>query len=153
VNVASAGWSGNNPGPGTVLHNALIPVYRCPSSSTGLPEFARASNPGGLNWMVSDYTGIGGIGAQLIPGYTESRFGISPTSGCCFGISCGGGLLFPNSNIKMGTGIPDGSSNVIMVSEQSDVIVPGGGPAGIKDYRSSSNHGFAIGVSSTAIGH
>jgi prepilin-type N-terminal cleavage/methylation domain-containing protein/prepilin-type processing-associated H-X9-DG protein len=151
--LASPGWSGTNPGPGTVLSEVKIPVYRCPQSN--LPEFARSTNPGGQKWMVSDYTGNGGIGAQLIPGHTETRFANSPNPGCCFGTSCGSGILYPNSRVKI-TDITDGSSNVIMVSEQSEFIVIASPPTspvlGKGDFRSSSNHGWAIGASNTAIG-
>jgi len=154
---ASPGWSGNNPGPGTVIDNVQIPVYRCPSSS--MDPWARSTNPGSRKWMISDYTGNAGIGnPNLIPGFVENRVAIATetSTACCRGISCGGGLLFPNANIKL-PGIGDGTSNVLMVSEQSDTLEitssTVAGMLGIGDYRSSSNHGWAIGVSNINVGH
>jgi prepilin-type N-terminal cleavage/methylation domain-containing protein/prepilin-type processing-associated H-X9-DG protein len=154
---SSPGWTSRNPGPGTIIDNVLIPVYRCPSSD--MTNWARSTNPGNRKWMVSDYTGNAGIGnAAMIPGYVENRVAIATetSTACCRGISCGSGVLFPNSSVKL-PGIGDGTSNVIMVSEQSDSLEittnPLRTPLGKGDYRSSSNHGWAIGVSNTNEGH
>jgi prepilin-type processing-associated H-X9-DG protein len=114
--------------PGLVSQNAMInvimPVLYCPSSP--LPE----TNTGGVQnqpagSVVQDpsYVGISGAVAGLIPGYTESTCNQGGSgAGCCQGgWSCGGGVLFPASQIGF-KDISDGSSNTMVVSEQSNWI-------------------------------
>jgi len=88
-----------------MVSNLTIPVYRCPSSP--LPEFYASSNNNGSIEMFTSYTGISG----------------SHTDPTCAnngqGTISAGGILFPNSTIKIAA-ITDGSSNTIMVGEQSN---------------------------------
>jgi len=106
--------SHNNGAINAVAQITTIKTYRCPSST--VPAF----HTGGNRQMITSYMGISG--STLTP--------CSVSSGN--GNVSGGGMLFPNSEVTM-TGITDGTSNTIMVGEQSDHLrdannqpIPGG---------------------------
>jgi len=96
--------------------NVSIPVYRCPSSPAPDRGSRGGSNPtNGL--MIDSYTGIAG---SVIPGFV----GATPVYNvnCCNGgnsLATDNGILFAQSKVTM-TGITDGTSNTILVGEQSD---------------------------------
>jgi len=118
VFTGSSGWAGNT--NYNVVNNITIPIYRCPSSS--LPTTTNGT-PSSQVLEVVTYVGISGAVSNLIPGYTESRIdtGGSGTGCCQGGISSAGGVLFPSSHLTL-TGITDGTSNTMVVSEQGDFI-------------------------------
>jgi prepilin-type N-terminal cleavage/methylation domain-containing protein len=98
---------------------AVISIYRCPS--TTLPLTSQSANV-----MLANYVGIAGAANGLItaPIFTDNRLDSSAKGvGCCSGggPSSGGGVLFRGSKLKLTT-ITDGTSNQMMVSENSDFI-------------------------------
>jgi len=95
------------------VNKITIKTYRCPSSP--LPDFSPYSSTSGYLEMFTSYTGIGG--SAYVAGSTTVLDGTSSSGNA--GIVSGGGILFPNSAITM-TSITDGTSNTIMVGEQSD---------------------------------
>jgi prepilin-type N-terminal cleavage/methylation domain-containing protein/prepilin-type processing-associated H-X9-DG protein len=116
--------------------------YNCPSSS--LPKFCTNIS---INSTVADkiaavnYVGVSGAIATLIPGFNETRYNTLQAGG----IISGGGVLFPNSQISF-SDIKDGSSNVLVVGEQSDWIIDNNGQS--QDWRASQPWGWLIGVRS-----
>jgi len=90
-------------------HNVTLQVYRCPSSP--LPDFYPSSNNNGVIEMFTSYTGISGffIGNPSID--------VASSGGA--GYVSGAGILYPNSRVKM-TSITDGTSNTLLVGEQSN---------------------------------
>jgi len=129
-----------------------IPVYRCPS--TTLPEFYtnNCAQSGTSRQMFSCYTGISG---SYNLGYADPS---NASNTCCYGggagldgIVSGGGILYPNSKVTL-TGITDGTSNTIMVGEQSCHLrdslgrpVTGGSGA----ITSQGPHGWIMGTSNS----
>jgi prepilin-type N-terminal cleavage/methylation domain-containing protein len=95
-----------------LVNNVTIPSYRCPSSP--LPDMSPYSNTSGYLEMFSSYTGISGATDTTIDSQVNTGNGNGPNSG--------GGVLFPSSKIKL-TGITDGTSNTMMVGEQSNHLL------------------------------
>lgn len=137
-----SGWGHTN--NAAIASNVIISVYRCPSSV--LPEYATGNPPGatGSGVCSNSYIGISGAVAGLIPGYNETRV-VNPagSAGCCSGgIVSGGGVLFPASAIKL-TAITDGTSNTMVVSEQTDFLTTQNGTK--VGWGSGALHGWMIG--------
>ena len=142
--------SGYNNGQCALVNRITIPNYRCPSSP--LPDFYNSSNNGaGSIEMITSYTGVSGsviVGAGNDPALVN-------VSECCggSGYASGAGCLTLNGNITL-VGITDGTSNTVMVAEQSDHIrdaanqpVPGGYTA----ITSQGPHGWTMGANSSSI--
>lgn len=131
--TGSSGYTNGNNMP--LVNKAMIKTYRCPSSS--VPEFYTSSGNNGSIQMFSSYTGIAGSS-------------LTSTSSGSGGMVSGGGILFPNSAVSI-TGIIDGTSNTMIVGEQSDhvrnaagVAIPGGSGA----ITSQGPHGWTMGCTS-----
>ena len=130
--TSSSGYS--NAANMALINNKKIKPYRCPSSL--LPE---SYNAQGAVQMFTSYTGIAGSSLTSIGSNTSS------------GQISGGGILFPNSAITLSS-ISDGTSNTILVGEQSDHLrdaanapIPGGWGA----ITSQGPHGWAMGCGSS----
>ena len=134
--TSSSGYS--NAANMALVNRKMIKPYRCPSSP--LPDFYPGSwNGGGAILMFTTYTGI--AGSTLTP--VGSNTGSGQISG--------GGILFPNSAITL-TSISDGTSNTIMVGEQSDHIRTAAGvaiPGGFGAITSQGPHGWTMGCGSS----
>jgi prepilin-type N-terminal cleavage/methylation domain-containing protein len=94
----------------TVVKNKKISAFMCASSTISV------FSPGGTNSMIAHYAGIAGAVNGNIPGYTENR---NVSGG--HGIGGWGGTLFAGSQTNF-RDLTDGTSNVIMVSEVSDLL-------------------------------
>jgi prepilin-type N-terminal cleavage/methylation domain-containing protein/prepilin-type processing-associated H-X9-DG protein len=144
-----SGWGTSNlatPGNGTLTNGIKLSMYRCPASP--LPIFCRSQQKGQV--MASSYVGIAGAVNGLIPGHTETRIWtpVTSTADCCTGgIMSGGGILYANSQIRL-VEISDGTSNTIMVGEQSDWLHTLNGTK--VAWGATDNHGWYIGWRSTA---
>jgi prepilin-type N-terminal cleavage/methylation domain-containing protein/prepilin-type processing-associated H-X9-DG protein len=143
----SSGWG--NGTDGNNLNGVVIPTYRCPATTLPLQQkdlTNPTSNPGGNGTaMVPCYVGIAGADNGLIAGYSDSRVNAGGGgTGCCNGAGniAGNGVLYPNSSIKF-SDITDGSSNTMMVSEQSDMLTIANGTK--VTWVASGPHGWAIG--------
>jgi prepilin-type N-terminal cleavage/methylation domain-containing protein/prepilin-type processing-associated H-X9-DG protein len=123
----------------TLVNNFTIKTYRCPSSP--MPAFYTSSGNNGAILMFTSYTGVAGTTLDPVVG---SNF-------CCNGsgnINTSGGTLFAGSKVNL-LGISDGTSNTIIVGEQSDhvrnaanqPVVPGYGA-----MTSQGPHGWTMGA-------
>ena len=132
--TGSSGYSNAN--NMNLANRKMIKSYRCPSSPT--PEFSTGAwNGNNAYLMMTSYTGI--AGSSISP--SISNTGNGPISG--------GGILFPNSAISLSS-ISDGTSNTIMVGEQSDHIRDAKGApiaGGFTAISSQGPHGWTMGSS------
>jgi prepilin-type N-terminal cleavage/methylation domain-containing protein len=122
VFTGSPGWA--NADNDAVLNGAVVPVYRCPSSTLPIHAYYNATGYGTNTIQLPTYVGIAGADPSLIPGYTDSRVNNGGGgTGCCNsgGLVSANGVLFPFSTVKLGK-ISDGASNTIMASEQGDFL-------------------------------
>jgi len=148
----NSGWgSANN---AQAITNVIIAAFACPSSPLPATCWSTMSNNYGPVQSTS-YVGISGPvdlfpypgGTQMIPGFNETRCNNGGAgAGCCTGGRvCAGGVLFPNSQIKMSE-ITDGSSNVAVIGEQADWITTQDGTK--QPWGTGHIHGMLIGASS-----
>lgn len=142
--VASASGAGNQ----AALRDVTLPFMLCPSSD--LPvfpvDYGDRNNPllagsfrgvpGGVTGMMPCYTGISGSSEH------PTCWNADENSTCSLG-----GVLIPQNNQlgQVGFGqISDGSTNTILLAEQSDWLINGDGDR--MDVRSDGNHGFNLGA-------
>jgi prepilin-type N-terminal cleavage/methylation domain-containing protein/prepilin-type processing-associated H-X9-DG protein len=143
-------FSGKPPGGSGAFNNTNLSLirglpmsgYYCPTSP--LPQFCTTistnSTVAGTVAAVH-FVGISGAAGGLITGFNETRTNKLQAGG----IISGGGVLFPNSQVSFSE-IKDGSSNVLVVGEQSDWITDINGVQ--QDWRASQPWGWLIGVRS-----
>ncbi|MCA9116219.1 MAG: DUF1559 domain-containing protein, partial [Planctomycetaceae bacterium] len=136
----SNGWTGGG-GYGTanaILNNALVTVYKCPSSVTNAFEVgtANGTSPGqstgsvtGEVGMTMDYVGVGGAYAAVAPFNTGAILNTN------YGTMGQNGLLQIGKSLKM-RDCTDGSSNTMIIGEDSGLI------AGV-DYRKNLSGGWS----------
>jgi prepilin-type N-terminal cleavage/methylation domain-containing protein/prepilin-type processing-associated H-X9-DG protein len=137
-----------NTNNGALFTGIRVPLYRCPATTLGE---ASGGIPGGSNIMRANYVGIAGAVNGIIPGFTELRV-LNPggAAGCCSGGILGfGGVLAPNEQVKLTT-IADGTSNTMLVSEQSDLLQTLNGSK--VHWNASGPHGWTIGWGSSFVG-
>jgi prepilin-type N-terminal cleavage/methylation domain-containing protein len=94
-----------------ILDELVLKTYRCPSSV--VPEIGGHNNDHAMNAL---YVGNQGA-ARPIPGPAPNR----GTRDCGHGWSCNNGMLVPNEVFGL-KGATDGTSNVLLVGEQSALI-------------------------------
>src|SRR5262245_45202483 len=104
-----------------IVGGVVIKFLRCPSDPRA-PLLGNGSNvPGGIQVMRPSYVAIAGAVDRLDQAglFRESRMttsGWSPE----FGLTAWGGVIVPGfSNVTLTGGIPDGTSNTMMVSERA----------------------------------
>ncbi len=144
--TGNSGWGSIH--DAAVCDGAVIPCFRCPSSS--LKEFGSGYYiDTGLTvrskTQLSTYVGISGAVDGLDPNYTELRVnnGGSLTDCCVGGMVSAGGVLFPHGKVTF-AGITDGSSNTAAISEQSGFLKTMDGST--VDWGSGHTHGWLIGA-------
>jgi len=130
---------------GAIYTNVFIPGYRCPS--TPLPDKTSSSVPGSGALELPTYCGIAGaVDGLILPlgTYKETRYlNPSGTAGCCTGGILGGsGVLIPNGKIST-SAVTDGTSNTMMISEQSNWIFTLNGTR--QAWNAAGPHGWTIG--------
>ncbi len=144
------GWTGHTGGPGMVnrevLRGVLIPFLKCPSSS--MPDFPVTYTAKVMGDSLGEEGGVTGM-SPCYAGITGSSEHISAEPGDENGIDSAGGILLQpargvnETTVTFGQ-IPDGSSNTILLGEQSDWLI--GDDGEMLDGRSDSNHGFNMGT-------
>jgi prepilin-type N-terminal cleavage/methylation domain-containing protein len=140
--VIGGGTGYGNTANGAYFTTVRIKGFRCPSSP--LPDTTTSGVPGSGTLQLTTYTGIAGAINGLIPGYTETRYA-NPGggAGCCTGgILSVGGTLIPNGTMTLAS-VTDGTSNVLMVGEQSNFLYTTNGTK--QAWTSSGPHGWTIG--------
>ena len=116
--------------------NITIKTYRCPSSP--LPAIQNTAQ--GIPEMFTSYVGISGSAGNAQPDPTAS----SGNAGIC----AGSGILFPNSQVTF-TSITDGTSNTLMVGEQSNHMLDANNQpilGGWQAITAQGPHGWAMGA-------
>ena len=149
------GWTGGSQPNNinvAVVANKVIPFLLCPSSP--LPEFPEP----GLEDVLEGSTNTDPAAAGMKPNYTgcsgstNSLPGGGPTvteNGRSGSWLSQGGILLNDAGVGFG-GITDGSSNTILIGEQSNwCINPEGGNV---EIRSDGNHGYNMGARSQGAG-
>ena len=109
----NSGYNNANNMPYT--NGLKIKVYRCPSSP--LPDQYTVSNNAGALQIFSSYTGVAGATGTVTLNGASYTYPISTyTTNGNIGAT---GALFANSKVTL-TSITDGTSNSVIVGEQSD---------------------------------
>ena len=142
----SSGWQNAN--NATLVNRVNIKPFRCPSST--LPDFhPNPVDANGISYqMFTSYVGVAG---------TAIDRPVNSNVGCCNGsgnLNGGSGILHVKGQTTM-VGITDGTSNTILVGEQSDhlrdannrPIIPGTGA-----ITSQGPHGWVMGAADYAGG-
>jgi prepilin-type processing-associated H-X9-DG protein len=133
-----------------LLNSTFLKTYACPSNPT--PTFctntggniSTTTYPNGVQVQQACYVGI--MGANSWSGYTETRL-LSTTAffNSNVGIASLGGMLFYNSMVTV-SDVRDGTSNTMMVGEESDWIWDQNGKTTtFGNFRSGGPHGWAMG--------
>ncbi|MBI1346632.1 DUF1559 domain-containing protein [bacterium] len=132
---------------GPLVRGLTLPFLACPSSP--LPNLKDTG--AGIQTQIAHYVGISGA-VDDATGTTNGFFNSTATpqfnsSNCCSctvqGIHARGGTLLANRSLNF-KDLTDGTSNIMMVSEQSDYGLNTTG----QQIQITNNHGFMMGTSS-----
>jgi prepilin-type N-terminal cleavage/methylation domain-containing protein len=116
----------------TLSAGIVIPMYRCPSDPHP-PLIGNGSNvPGGLQVTRNSYVAIAGAVNNLDGSgqFRETRNTDGSSWSHQWGITAWGGIIVPGFSRVMMSSIPDGLSNTMMISEQSDYLTYADGTRG-----------------------
>jgi prepilin-type N-terminal cleavage/methylation domain-containing protein len=149
-NGAHVGYTGAGVGQsfnGPLVRGLVLPYLACPSSP--IPD--RKDTGAGIVTQISHYAGIAGA-VDDAAGTVNGFFNTIPSlnsDNCCSctaqGIHALGGSLLPNRSLNF-RDMTDGTSNVAMVSEQSDF----GKNASNQPVVITNNHGWMMGTDTTS---
>jgi len=141
----NSGYVNNSPNV-NLINRVTIPNYRCPSSP--IPDFYASSNNNGSIEMMSSYTGVAGASNDTTAiGLTECCNGIG-------GIVSADGTLYGGSQVTL-VGITDGTSNTVIVAEQSDHLRDASNqpiPGPYTAITSQGPHGWTMGAANVGNG-
>jgi len=126
---ASTGWLGDNPINANLLRNIPFSLLQCPSSP--LPALIPSFGP----FSGTSYTGVAGSTTDNSARDKSAALGAP-------GRVSWGGIMIVDRKVKQAQ-VTDGTSNTMMIAEQSDWCVD---VSGVKvDCRSDCGHSFAMG--------
>jgi len=108
-----AGWAAQTTTVSNLMHRKNIPYMRCPSSP--LPLWATAG--GTKEYLLASYVAISGAASGNT--FVEPRCNNAQSGGRM----CSGGMLIPNGSLNL-SAATDGTSNVLVVGEQSNWLMP-----------------------------
>ncbi len=142
----SPGYTGQGVGNtvnGPVVRGLVMPMLSCPSS----PLPTTKDTGGGIQTQIAQYAGIAGAVDDATPGFINSTATSQFNSdNCCScptqGIHARGGILLPIASLSFKDMI-DGSTNMMVVSEQSDFAKN----ATSQQVLITNNHGWMMGTS------
>ena len=132
-----SGWTDDDSQVGSSAVNnvkqsagVVIPMFRCPSDPKPplIRNDSNVRNPGNDSnqWKVTrnSYVAIAGAVDRLDTAglFRESRNTDSSSWSIDFGITAWGGLIAPAFSRVTFSGVPDGLSNTMMISEQADYL-------------------------------
>ena len=128
------------------FNNVIVKGYVCPSSTTTPRLKARD----GVNIARADYVGIAGAvdSAEFFPTAYPWTDGTEKAGD--HGISSASGTFFHNSQVNL-AGLTDGTSNTIIVGEQSTMMKDSAG-ANQVDWNAGGPYGWTMGVSTASSG-
>jgi hypothetical protein len=118
-----------------------ISTYRCPTSSVN--TFVSVS---GVNVLMSSYVGISGSTndpASGVPTMGIDGFADNRSNRTKYGILSASGVLVPNQSIRIDE-IRDGTTNQILISEQSDLYTDASGNT--RNFHSGYDQGIFAGT-------
>lgn len=143
--TGGSGWGASANNNLAVSRNTKISTYNCPSSP--MPETTTSTHDGSPQ-QLNHYVGISGAISGISYNHTQF-FTNSGSAGCCSGgIAAGNGVLIPGLEKVTMTGISDGTSNTLAVSEQNDYLFTTNGSK--VQWGAGLLHGWQIGWHSTA---
>ncbi|MDB5386821.1 MAG: xcpT 39 [Planctomycetaceae bacterium] len=121
LDMVSGNFLGNvYPGNNAILAGLYVPVFNCPSTTLPTNNTAVANNT--LGGQTHCYEGISG--ATTDPS-TGAPFSTAYCAAGSYGsIYCNNGITVPNVKVTMAN-ITDGSSNTLLVAEQSGTVGAG----------------------------
>jgi prepilin-type N-terminal cleavage/methylation domain-containing protein/prepilin-type processing-associated H-X9-DG protein len=148
VGLVYQGWGATfNTYNGRLLAGLIIPWATCPSSPLDQFSLRGTQIPGQAGIIALDYAGITGGVDDSIPEYNPDKNNGNQAPSGMSGRRTTGGILLANRFVSFAE-VTDGSSNTILIGEQSDFCFDADG--GTVDCRSDGNTGFQMGTTPDA---
>jgi len=136
--------------------NTQVSVVPATGGTTNAPAEIVIPTYAGISGAWAPPASLGGIPAGPGLGFNQSNTAVFESRSCkgAFGVISGGGVLIPNKSVGFAAMAQDGTTNVIMVGEQSSwcyirYVAGTGGAAPVPtqvDLRSSSVRGAFVGT-------